>query len=351
MKLALGALAFGPQVNVKLDLMLYAEGLGFDSAWTAEAYGNDAVTTATWIAAKTTTLKVGTAIMQMPARTPAMTAMTATTLNQLSGGRFKLGLGPSGPQVVEGWHGVPYGKPLTRTREYIEIVRRIWAREAPLEFHGEIYDIPCKGAGTTGLGKPLKSILHGDPAIPIYTASISPNGLVCAAEVADGVIPMMYDPERYDDLLKPHLEEGFAKSQARTGRKKSLADFDVMTSCTVVVSDDVEQAMGPVKANLAQYIGGMGARDKNFYNDYAKRMGFEEAATKIQDLFLGGQRKEAIAAVPDALVDAVHLVGPRAKIRERLQAWKEAGRRREVGTMLLGAFQKEALELVAEELL
>ena len=347
MKLATGAVSFGPKVRVNMDLLKQAERLGYDSAWTAEAYGNDAVTTATWVAAQTTKLKVGTAIMQMPARTPAMTAMTATTLHQLSEGRFMLGLGPSGPQVVEGWHGVPYGKPLTRTKEYIEIVRKIWAREAPLTFEGEHYTIPCTGEGTTGLGKPLKCILHGDPSIPIYTASISPNGLACAAEVADGVIPMMYDPDRYGDLLQPHLEKGFAKA----GGGKSLKDFDVMVSSTVIVSDDVEQAMMPVKANIAQYVGGMGARTKNFYNDYAKRMGFEEAAVEIQDLFLGGKKPEAIAAVPDELVDAAHMVGPKEKIRERLQAWKAAGERGEVGTLMVGAMQPEALELVAEELL
>jgi F420-dependent oxidoreductase-like protein len=347
MKLATGALSFGPKIRINLDLIRHAESLGYDSAWTAEAYGNDAVTTATWIAAKTEKIKVGTAIMQMPARTPAMTAMTATTLNQLSEGRFLLGLGPSGPQVVEGWHGVPYGKPLQRTREYIEIIRQIWAREKPLEFSGEIYQIPCKGEGTTGLGKALKSILHGDPNIPIYTASISPNGLACSAEVADGVIPMMYDPERYAELLQPHLEKGFARASG----EKSLKNFDVMISCSVIISDDVEKAMLPVKANLALYIGGMGARGKNFYNDYAKRLGYEEAAVKIQDLYLAGQRNEAIAAVPDDLIDAVHLVGSADKIRDRLQAWKEAGKRGEVGTMNIGASQPEALELVAEELL
>jgi F420-dependent oxidoreductase-like protein len=347
MKLATNALSFGPRVRINLDLIRHAESLGFDSAWTAEAYGNDAVTTATWVAAKTEKMKVGTAIMQMPARTPAMTAMTATTLNQLSEGRFLLGLGPSGPQVVEGWHGVPYGKPLTRTREYIEIIRQIWAREKPLEFSGEHYEIPCKGEGTTGLGKPLKSILHGDPSIPIYTASISPNGLACAAEVADGVIPMMYDPERYDEVLRPHLEKGFARANGA----KSLENFDVMASCTCIVSDDEEKAMMPVKANLALYIGGMGARDKNFYNDYAKRIGFEEAAVKIQDLYLAGQKNEAIAAVPNELIDAVHLVGSADKIRDRLQAWKAAGQRKEVGTMLVGAGQPEALQILAEELL
>jgi len=347
MKLAVNALSFGPKIRINMDLMRHAESLGFDSAWTAEAWGNDAVTTATWVAAQTTRLKVGTAIMQMPARTPAMTAMTATTLNQLSEGRFMLGLGPSGPQVIEGWHGVPYGKPLTRTREYIEIIRQIWAREKKLEFSGEHYQIPNTGPGTTGLGKPLKSILHGDSSIPIYTASISPKGLECAAEVADGVIPMMYDPDRYSDLLAPSLEAGFAKA----GGGKGLHNFDVMASCTVIVSDDVEKAMAPVKANLAQYIGGMGARDKNFYNDYAKRMGFEEAAVKIQDLFLDGQKAEAMAAVPNELVDAVHLVGSKDKIRDRLQAWKAANKRGEIGMMQIGSGQPEALELLAEEML
>jgi F420-dependent oxidoreductase-like protein len=347
MKLSTNAVSFGPKVKVNMDLLKHAESLGYDSAWTAEAWGNDAVTTATWVAAQTTKLKVGTAIMQMPARSPAMTAMTATTLNQLSEGRFMLGLGPSGPQVVEGWHGVPYGKPLARTKEYIEIIRKIWAREEPLTFQGEHYSIPCTGEGTTNLGKPLKSILHGDPSIPIYTASISPNGLACAAEVADGVIPMMYDPERYSELLQPSFEKGFAKAAG----EKSLANFDVMVGVTVIVSDDVEKAMMPVKANIAQYVGGMGARDKNFYNDYAKRMGFVEAAEEIQNLFLSGKKAEAIAAVPNELVDAVHLVGPEGKIRERLQAWKEAGKRGEVGTMMIGAMQPEALTLVAEEML
>lgn len=347
MKLSTNAVSFGPKVKINMDLLKHAESLGYDSAWTAEAWGNDAVTTATWVAAQTTKLKVGTAIMQMPARSPAMTAMTATTLNQLSEGRFMLGLGPSGPQVVEGWHGVPYGKPLARTKEYIEIIRKIWAREEPLTFQGEHYSIPCTGEGTTNLGKPLKSILHGDPSIPIYTASISPNGLACAAEVADGVIPMMYDPERYSELLQPSFEKGFAKAVG----EKSLANFDVMVGVTVIVSDDVEKAMMPVKANIAQYVGGMGARDKNFYNDYAKRMGFVEAAEEIQNLFLSGKKAEAIAAVPNELVDAVHLVGPEDKIRERLQAWKEAGKRGEVGTMMIGAMQPEALTLVAEEML
>ena len=347
MKLGIGAIGFGKKAQVNLDLIRRAEELGFDSAWTAEAYGNDAVTTATWVLAQTSRIKVGTSIMQMPARSPAMTAMTAMTLDDLSGGRFILGLGPSGPQVVEGWHGVPYGKPLTRTREYIQIIRDVWAREKPLEFHGEHYDIPVTGPGTTGLGKPLRSILHGNPDIPIYTASIAPAGLRCAAEVADGVFPMMMDPEKFEEVQLPHLEAGFAKA----GGGKSLKDFAVVPGVTVIVADDIERARMPVKAHLSLYIGGMGARDKNFYNDYAKRLGYEEAAVEIQNLFLDGKKMEAAAAVPDALVDAVHLVGPADRIRDRLQAWKEAGKKGHVHTMSIGTPQPEALELLAEELL
>jgi F420-dependent oxidoreductase-like protein len=299
------------------------------------------------VLANTTKIKVGTAIMQMPARTPAMAAMTAMTLDHLSGGRFLLGLGPSGPQVIEGWHGVPYGKPLTRTREYIQIIRQILAREAPLEFHGEHYTIPATGAGTTGLGKPLKSILHGNPRIPIYTASISPNGLRCAAEVADGVFPMMVDPENFDVSYLPHLEQGFAKA----GGGKSLANFAVLPGVSVIVTDEPEKARMAVKGGMALYIGGMGARDKNFYNDLAKRLGYEEAAVRIQDLFLAGKKAEATAAVPDALLDAVHLVGSKDRIRARLGAWKEAGRKGWVHTMNVSTSQPEALELLAEELL
>ncbi len=347
MKLGIGAVAFGAKLKVPIDAIRHAESLGYDSAWTAEAYGGDAVTTATWVLAQTTKMKVGTSIMQMPARAPAMTAMTAMTLDHLSGGRFILGLGPSGPQVVEGWYGVPYGKPLTRTREYIQIIRQIWAREAPLEFKGEHYTIPATGPGTTGFGKPLKSILHGNPDIPIYTASISPNGLRCSAEVADGVFPMMMNPENFDSVYLPFLKEGFDKVDGG----KSLSDFAVVPGVTVIINDDLEKVRMPVKGQLALYIGGMGARNKNFYNDLAKRLGYEEEAVKIQDLFLDGKKMEAAAAVPDELVDACHLVGPKERIRERLQAWKEAGNKGWVHTMNVGTPQPEALELLAEELL
>jgi F420-dependent oxidoreductase-like protein len=333
-------------MSVPIDLIREAESIGYSSVWTAEAYGSDAVSPAAWILAQTTKIQVGTAIMQMPGRTPAMTAMTAMTLYALSGGRFILGLGPSGPQVVEGWHGVAYGRPLTRTKEYVSIIRKIVERKEPVVHEGFHYQIPYHGPDATGLGKPLKSILHGDPALRIYTASISTAGITCAAEVADGVFPVWMNPERFD-LFESALAEGFAKA----GGGKSLESFEIAPFCIVALGDDVERCRLPVKAHLALYIGGMGARGKNFYNDYAKRMGFEAAAIEIQDLFLSGRKDEAIRAVPDALVDAVHLVGPKAKIRDRLQAWKAAGQRGEVGTMLLGAAQPEALELLAEELL
>jgi len=346
MKLGVLGVSFGKDLSIDLDFIRRAESLGFDSTWTAEAYGNDAVSCAAWILAQTMRIRVGTAIMQMPARTPAMTAMTAMSLDQLSGGRFILGLGASGPQVVEGWHGVPYGRPLTRTREYVAILRKIFVREAPLTFEGHHYRIPLTGEGTTGLGKPLKSILHGNPSLPIYTAAVSPKGLACAAEVADGVLPLWMNPDRFD-LIGAHLEAGFAKA----GGGKSLQHFAVCPSVSVVIADDLGQARAPIKLQLALYIGGMGARDKNFYNDYAARLGYAEEAERIQTLFLGGKKAEAVAAVPDGLVDDLSLIGPAGRIRERLSAWKQAGRRREVDTLLVAARQPEALELLASELL
>jgi F420-dependent oxidoreductase-like protein len=332
-------------MSVPMDMIKQVESLGFSSVWTAEAWGSDAVSPAAWILAQTEQIKVGTAIMQMPGRTPAMTAMTAMTLYSLSKGRFILGLGPSGPQVVEGWHGVPYGRPLTRTREYISIVRKILAREERVIHEGYHYQLPYKGEGATGLGKPLKSILYGDPALKIYTASISPKGMECAGEVADGVFPVWMNPARFD-IFEESLEKGFAKA----GGGKGLHDFDVAPFVTTIMSDDLDQCRMPIKANMALYIGGMGAREKNFYNDYAKRLGYEEAAVKIQDLYLDGKKAEAAAAVPDELVDDVALVGPEDRIRDRLQIWKEAGKKGHVGSMLIGG-GGPALRILAEEIL
>ena len=336
----------GKQIHIPIDLIKQAEAMGYDSVWTAEAYGNDAVTSATWVLSQTEKMRVGTAIMQMPARTPAMCAMTAMSLDQLSGGLFIVGLGASGPQVVEGWHGVPYGKPVTRTKEYIKIMRKIFEREGPVEFNGAMYQMPNKGEGTTGLGKPLKSILEGNPDIPIYTASITPAGLRCAGEVADGVFPVWMDPEKYS-VIGDHLQEGFD----RAGNGKSLADFDVAPFVSVAMNDDLEAAFDSLRPWLALYIGGMGAKGKNFYHDYATRMGFGEAATNIQDLYLSGKKQEAEAMVPRELLDAVSLVGPKERIIERLGAWKEAGKRGEVGTMLLGVHDANVLEIIAKEML
>jgi len=328
----------GSAMKLDMPMIEEADRLGFYSVWSAEAYGSDAVTPLAWIAARTKQIHVATGIMQMPARTPAMTAMTATTLDQLSGGRFLLGLGVSGPQVVEGWHGEPYGKPLVKTREYVDIVRKIWAREQPVEHQGEHYQIPYRGPGATGLGKPLKSILHGRQ-IPIYIAAIGPKSVEQAAEIADGWLPIWYSPHR-THVFKGALDAGFA----RAGGGKSLATFDIAASVNVVIGNDVQKCLGHIKPGLALYIGGMGARGKNFYNDLACRYGFEAEAKKIQDLYLGGKKDEAAAAVPDQLADEVSLVGPPERIRDRLQAWRESG----VTTVVCGTRQIEALRVLAE---
>ena len=334
------------QFAIDMAMVLEAERLGYHSVWTSESYGSDAITPAAWILARTSKIKVGTGIIQMPARAPAMAAMTAMTLQAMSGDRFILGIGPSGPQVVEGWYGVPYGKPLMRTREYIDIVRKVLARREPLVHDGVHYQIPKTGPGTTGLGKPLKSILHGDPSLKIYTAAITPNGVRTAAEIDDGFIPIYMKPEKFE-VFGDHLAEGFAKA----GGGKGLANFDVAPYVNVSIGDDLEECRKPIKAQLALYIGGMGARDKNFYNDLAKRLGYEAAAVKIQDLYLAGKRAEAAAAVPDALVDDIAFVGPKARIRERLAPWKKAGAEGKIGTLIIRKSSLEALRFFAEELL
>jgi F420-dependent oxidoreductase-like protein len=346
MKLGLSIGSRGGQFALDMDLITEAENLGFDSLWTSESWGHDAVTPAAWALAKTSKIKVGTGIIQMTTRAPTMTAMTAITLSQMSGGRFILGLGPSGPQVVEGWHGVPFGKPLTRLREYVSIVRDVLERKGPLNHQGEHYQFPYKGEGATGLGIPLKSILHGDPSMRIVTGAISPAGVKVAAEVADGFIPIYMDPTRFD-VFAPHVEAGFAKA----GKGRTLDDFAVMPMCYISIDDDVEVASRPVRENISFYIGGMGARDKNFYCDYAKRIGFEAEATHIQNLFLEGKRGEAAAAVPQALVDQVSLVGPKERIVEKLSDWKAAAKQRHVDTLIARTGSVEAIRLLAEAVL
>ena len=317
MRLGLNIGYFGAQMPGITDAVEHADRIGFDSLWAAEAYGSDAATVLAFMAARTERIELGSAILQIPARTPAMTAMTAMTIDALSNGRFNLGLGLSGPQVVEGWHGVPYGKPLRRTREHVEIVRRIIARERPVEFDGEEYQIPYTGPDAMGIGKPLKSILHPvRDRIPVYLAAVGPKNVALTAEIADGWLPIFFSPER-EELFTGPLDEGLS----RAGR--DVDDVDVAATVHVVMGDDVDACRDMVRPIVALYVGGMGGwREKNFYYNLACRYGFEQAATEIQDLYWERRRDEAAAAVPAELIDEIALVGPEGRIRERLDAWK-----------------------------
>jgi F420-dependent oxidoreductase-like protein len=336
--LALGYAPPGTNPTELIALAQEAERLGYDSAWAAEAWGTDAVTVLSWLAATTTKLKVGSAIMQIPARTPAMTAMTAATLDLMSGGRFLLGLGTSGPQVVEGWHGQPWGKPLGKTREYVEIVRTALRRET-VEHHGDHYGIPYAGEGATGLGKPLKMMLRPLRSdIPIYLAAMGPKNVALAAEIAEGWLLVWGSGERFRETFGPSLDEGFA----RGGRDP--AAFDVCAWVPAILSDDLEVGYSVVKPQLALYVGGMGAKGRNFYNNLIRRYGYEAEAEQIQNLYLEGKQREAAAAVPDALVDEVALIGPRERIAERLEAWRESG----VTTLLVSARDDDTLRTMAE---
>ncbi len=321
MRLGLNIGYAGAALRDHTELVREAERLGFHSVWAAEAYGSDVVSPLAWYAARTERIRVATAIMQMPARTPAMTAMTALTLSELSGGRFLLGLGVSGPQVVEGWHGRPYGKPLAVTREYVSIVRAALARQGPLVHDGEYYEIPYTGPGATGLGKPLRLITHPTHDIPVYLASIGPKNVALTAEIADGWLPAFYSPEHAAGVWDASLADGFARS----GEQDKAGRFDVAVAAPVAVTNAPEQARWAVKPALALYIGGMGARGRNFYFDLACRYGFADAADRIQDLFLAGRKEEAVAAVPDDLVDTTSLIGSPAHVRERLAAYEKAG--------------------------
>lgn len=328
------------KIQLPLELVQEADRLGVYAIWTAEAYGSDAVSPLAWMGAQTKNIKLGTAIMQMPGRTPANAAMTAMTLNQISGGRFLMGLGLSGPQVVEGWHGVSYARPLTRTREYVEIVRQIFARQERLTYEGKIYQIPYNGADATGLGKPLKSTLQADPAIPIYLAAIGPQNVTLAAEIADGWLPIFFSPQKYAQIYEPAIQEGFA----RAGGGKGYDRFDIAPMVSVVIEENMEIAYNMLRPLLALYIGGMGAKGKNFYNDLAVRYGFEEAAVKVQELYLAGRQGEAMMAIPPELIDEVALVGPRARVKERLSLWLNSP----ITTMNMTVFNVETLRAMVE---
>jgi F420-dependent oxidoreductase-like protein len=292
------------------ETVLAAERLGYDSVWTAEAYGSDAFTTLTWYGARTSRIKLGTSVVQISARTPAGTAMHALTLDALSGGRLTLGIGASGPQVVEGWYGVPFPKPLARTREYIRVLRDIWRREGPLTSEGPHYPLPYPGG--TGLGRPLKSIVHPvRPNIPIYLGAEGPKNVALAAEIADGWLPLFVDPAQIDALFGASL----------AGRPPG---FEIAATVNTIVTDDLTVALELAKIPLAFYIGGMGAKERNFHLDLIGRLGYADAAERVQALFLAGRRAEAIRAVPDELADSISLLGPLDRVNERLRLWLDS---------------------------
>ncbi|MFQ5555507.1 MAG: LLM class F420-dependent oxidoreductase [Acidimicrobiia bacterium] len=340
MQLGVALGVWGARARLDIDMVKRAEELGYRSVWAAEAWGTDAVTVLAWIGARTKHIMLGSSILQMPARTPAMTAMTAVTLNELSGGRFLLGLGLSGPQVVEGWHGRPYGKPLGKTREYLDIVRTIVARETPLVHDGAHYQIPYRGPDASGLGKPLKLITHPTADIPIYLAAIGPRNVELSAEIGDGWLPVFFSPEKAGGVFGEALERGFAASQ----RPDAARNFDIAPMVTAVIGEDVTTARAAVKPGLALYIGGMGAKGRNFYFDLACRYGYAEAAEQVQELYLGGNRLAAAKAVPDDLVDEVAIVGTRSMVAERLVAWRDAG----VTTLIVSAPDPDTMETLAD---
>lgn len=327
--LMLGYWMMGPEDPI--DLVLDAERLGFDSVWTAEAYGSDCVSTLSWMGARTSRIKLGTAVMQISARTPACAAMTATTIDHLSGGRLILGIGASGPQVVEGWYGQPFPKPMGRTREWLELFRAMVSRQGPVEFHGEHYQLPYPGGA--GLGKPLKLITKPlRDRIPVYMGAEGPKNVALAVEKADGWLPLFCSPETFElDLYKDTMA-------------RRRPDFEVAATVNVIVADNVRDALLPTKWMLGFYLGGMGAREHNFHLNLIERMGFGEAAHKVQDLFYAGRRDEAIEAVPDELADAISLSGPPARIRERLQRWHATP----VTTIIAATRDKQVLQILAE---
>ncbi len=334
--LQLGYWGAGPPPNA-LDQVLEAERLGFDSVWTAEAYGSDALTPLAWWGSPTSRVRLGTALCQLSARTPTAMAMAALTIDHLCGGRFVLGLGVSGPQVVEGWYGQPFPQPLARTREYVSVVRQVLARQGPVRNDGPHYPLPYPGG--TGLGKPLKAITHPlRPDIPIVLGAEGPKNVALAAEIADGWFPIFFSPDHMGEF-KASLDEGFA----RPGARRSAQDFEVIAFCPVVVDEDVERAADAFRPMLALYIGGMGAREMNFHFDVFVRMGFGAEAQKIQDLYLDGRKNEAAACVPTAMVENIALIGARDKIADEVVRWQES-----IATTLLVAGGVDTLHTMAE---
>jgi F420-dependent oxidoreductase-like protein len=339
MKLGLSIGYSRAQLDIPVKLVQRAEELGYDSVWTAEAYGSDAVTPLAYLAALTKRIRLGTGIMQLAARTPANAAMSAATVDAMAGGgRFIAGIGVSGPQIVEGWYGQPWGRPYYRMKDYVAIMRKIFAREAPVTHDGREIALPYTGPGSAGLAKPLKSILHMNP-IPIYLATGSESTVKLTAEVADGWLPMGFVPGAMAEY-RPWLEEGFR----RAGNGKGFADFAVHASVHVEVDNDVKGALDRLKPEVALYVGGMGHKTKNFHNDIMVRRGFGDAAQRIQELYLAKRKDEAIAAVPDEWVDLKSLVGPAARIKQRYRAWEDSG----ADSLSVRSRQPEAIEVMAQ---
>jgi F420-dependent oxidoreductase-like protein len=339
MKLGLSIGYSRAHLDIPVELVQRAEQLGYDSVWTAEAYGSDAVTPLAFLAAKTSRIKLGTGIMQLAARTPANAAMSAATVDAMAGGgRFIAGLGVSGPQIVEGWYGQPWGRPYYRMKDYVAIMRKIFAREAPVTHDGKEIALPYTGPGSAGLAKPLKSILHMNQ-IPIYLATGSETTVKLTAEIADGWLPMGFVPGAMAEY-RPWLEEGFR----RAGNGKGFHDFTIQASVHVEVDSDVKSALQRLKPEVALYVGGMGHKTKNFHNDIMVRRGFGDAAKRIQELYLAKRKDEAIAAVPDEWVDLKSLVGPAARIKQRYRAWEDSG----ADSLSVRSRQPEAIEVMAE---
>jgi F420-dependent oxidoreductase-like protein len=340
MKLGLSIGYSKAHLDIPVKLVQRAEELGYDSVWSAEAYGSDAVTPLAYLAALTKRIHLGTGIMQLAARTPANAAMCAGTVDALAGsGRFIAGLGVSGPQIVEGWYGEPWGKPYYRIRDYVAIMRKIFAREQPVTHDGREISLPYTGEGAMGVGKPLKSILHMNPHIPIYLATGNESTVKLTAEIADGWLPMGFFPGSME-FYRPWLDEGFR----RAGNGKSLKDLEIQASVHVEINDDVKAALAKLKPEVALYVGGMGHRDKNFHKDIMVRYGFGDAADRIQELYLAHRKEEATAAVPDEWVDLKSLVGPPARIKERFRAWEDSG----ASGVTVRSRQPEAIEVMAE---
>ena len=338
MKLGLYLGYSGAELNLPVDKVVLAEQLGYDSVWTAEAYGSDAITPLAYLAARTQRIRLGTGIMQLAARTPAAAAMAAATVDALAGGnRVIAGLGVSGPQIVEGWYGQPWGRPYWRLRDYVAIMRKVLERKEPVRHDGREISLPYTGPGALGVGKPLMSILHANPRLPIWLGTGTEANVKLTAEIADGWLPLGFVPESLK-TVRPWLDEGLK----RGGR--SFKDLEIQARATVVITDDVRAALTQMKPRIALYVGGMGHRDKNFHKDMMVRRGYGEAAARIQELYLAGRKQEAVAAVPDEFCDEQALIGPPSRIRERYRAWEDC----DITGLTVVTDQPEALRLMAD---